>query len=165
MKELSNKKSKRFFTWLFASIVVYYRCYIYRTLTAEKIYGEKEETFFVCVDLENTFDQVPIVVVKWTMRKLGVYEWLIRAVTAMYRNSNSLIRVNNTVGDHFDVKLGIRQGSVLSPLLFVVVLEALKRGYRTTLPWELLYANDSAIMIESLEELDTCYATWKHCME
>ena len=83
----------------------------------------------------------------------------------MYRNSNSLIRVNNTVGDHFDVKVGIRQGSVLSPLLFVVVLEALKRGYRTTLPWELLYANDSAIMIESLEELDTCYATWKHCME
>ena len=126
---------------------------------------KKKKLFFACVDLENTFDQVPIVVVRWTMRKLGVYEWLIRAVTTMYRKSNSLIRVNNTVGDQFDVKVGVHQVSVLSPLLFVVVLEALKRECRSTLPWELLYANDSAIMIESLEELDTCYATWKHCME
>ena len=36
--------------------------------------------------------------------------------------SNSMIRVNNTVGDKFDVKVGVHQGSVLSPLLFLIVL-------------------------------------------
>ena len=58
------------------------------------------------------------------------------------RNSNSVIRVNNTVGDKFDVKVGVHKGPVLSPLLFVIVLEALLRECRSTLHWEMLYAND-----------------------
>ena len=46
------------------------------------------------------------------MRKLGVDEWSIRAVMKMYRNSKSVIRVNNTLGDKFNVKVGVHQGSV-----------------------------------------------------
>ena len=66
------------------------------------------------------------------MRKLGVNEWLIRAAMAMYRNSNSVIRVKNTVRYKFDVQVGVHQGSVLNPLLFVFVLEALSRECRST---------------------------------
>ena len=79
------------------------------------------------MDLEKAFDQVPREVVKTAMRKLGVNEWLIRIVMTMYKNNNSVIRANNTVGDKFDVKVGVHQGSALSSLLFVVVLEPLLR--------------------------------------
>jgi len=34
------------------------------------------------------------------------------------------------------------QASVLSPLLFVSVIEAISREFRVALPWELLYADD-----------------------
>ena len=42
----------------------------------------------------------------------------------------------------FSVRVGVHQGSVLSPLLFIIVLEALSREFREGLPMELLYADD-----------------------
>ena len=33
----------------------------------------------------------------------------------------------------------MQQGSALSPLRFVIVIEALYREFRVALPWELLY--------------------------
>ena len=117
------------------------------------------------MDPEKAFDQVPREMVKWAMRKLDVDEWLIWAVMTIYRNNSSVIRVNNTVGDKFHVKVGVYQGSSLICLLFVIVLEALWRESRSTLPWEMFYADDLVIIAESLLELDTWYAAWKHCLE
>ena len=51
------------------------------------------------------------------------------------------------------MKGGVHQGSVLSPLLFNIVLEALSREFREGLPWELLYADDLALMAETKEKL------------
>ena len=61
--------------------------------------------------------------------------------------------------------LYIHQGSVLSPLLFIIVLEALSREFRTGCPWELLYADDLMISAESMEELLVKVQTWKTEME
>ena len=58
-----------------------------------------------------------------------------------------------------------RQGSVLSPLLLVVVMEALTQDVREGLPWELLYADDLVLMAESIEELKGKVLRWKECME
>ena len=44
--------------------------------------------------------------------------------------------------EEFGVGVGVHQGSVLSPLLFILVLEALSHEFRTGVPWELLYADD-----------------------
>ena len=62
-------------------------------------------------------------------------------------------------------RIGKRNRHVLSPFLFVTVLEALSREWRRALPWEVLHADDLVIIAESLEELDTRYAAWKKCME
>ena len=45
----------------------------------------------------------------------------------IYRNSDSVIRINSTVADKFDLIVGVHQGFVLSPLLFIIVLETLLR--------------------------------------
>ena len=44
-------------------------------------------------------------------------------------------------------------GSALSPLLFVIVMEALSRAFRVALPWELLYADDLVVIAETEEDL------------
>ena len=59
----------------------------------------------------------------------------------MYEDATSMVKLNNRESRGFDVKVGVHQGSVLSPLLFIIVLEALSREFRG-LPLELLYADD-----------------------
>ena len=50
------------------------------------------ELWWAFVDLEKAFDRVPRKVVEWAMRKLGVEEWLVRAVMAMYKHARTRIR-------------------------------------------------------------------------
>ena len=64
------------------------------------------------------------------MRKLGVEEWIVRLVQAMYNNARSRVRVGSEYNEEFEVGVGVHQGSVLSPLLFIIVLEALSRDFR-----------------------------------
>ena len=45
----------------------------------------------------------------------------------------------------FKVTGDIHECSALSPLLFVIVMEAISREFRVVLPWELLYSDDSAV--------------------
>ena len=83
----------------------------------------------------------------------------------MYVNARSQVSVNGSFSDPFDVKVGVHQGSVLSPLLFIIVLEALSREFRTSSPWELLYADYLVIIATSLEELLQKLELWKNEME
>ena len=81
-----------------------------------------------------------------------------RLVQGMYANARSRVRVGEGYSEEFEVKVGVHQGSVLSPLLFIIVLEALSREFRSGVPWEDLYA-------ESLEECVRRLLTWKEAIE
>ena len=105
------------------------------------------------VDLEKAFDRVPRDVIWWAMHKLGVDEWLVRLVQSMYKDVRSRVRGGDGYSEEFGVGVGFHQSSVLSPLLFIIVLEALSREFRTGCPWELQYADDLMISAESMEEL------------
>ena len=82
----------------------------------------------------------------------------------MYKDVRSRVRVGDGYSEEFGVGVGVHQGSVLSPL-FIIVLEALSREFRTGCPWELLYADDLMISAESMEELLVKVQTWKTEME
>jgi len=49
----------------------------------------------------------------------------------------------------------------LSPLLFVIVMEALSREFRVALPWELLYAYDLVVIAETEDDLIKRLNEWK----
>ena len=54
---------------------------------------------------------------------------------------------------------------MLSPLLFIIVVEALSRESRTGCPWELLHADDLVIVAESLGDLKVRLKNWKDGLE
>ena len=131
----------------------------------EKYRAAKKPLYFAFVDLEKAFDRVPREVLWWALRSLGVEEWAVRVIQGMYANARSRVRVNGQLSEDFDVTVGVHQGSVLSPLLFILVLEALSCGFHTDKPWELLYADDLVIIASSEQELVDRLREWKKRME
>ena len=65
----------------------------------------------------------------------------------MYANAQSHVHVGEGFSKEFEVKVGVHQGSVLSPLLFIIMLEALSREFLAGVPWEDLYADDLVIIV------------------
>ena len=51
------------------------------------------------------------------IEKVGLEEWIMRVVKAMYENAKSAVNINGTIGDPLPVKVYVHQDSVLSPLL------------------------------------------------
>ena len=47
----------------------------------------------------------------------------------------------------------MHQGSVLSPLLFIIVVKAFSHEFRVGCPWEIPYADDLVILAETCEGL------------
>ena len=131
----------------------------------EKYIAANKPLYFAFVDLEKAFDRVPRKVLWWVLRSLGVEEWAVRVIQGMYTDVKSRVRVNGQYSKEFGVGVGVHQGSVLSPLLFILVLEALSRQFRTGVPWELLYADDLVVMADSLEECIARLKAWKEGME
>jgi len=96
-----------------------------------------------------------------TVFKLGVEEWLVSAVMSMYAGAKTVVRTVYGNSKGFEIKVGMHQGSALSPLLFVIVMEAISREFRVALPWELVYADDLAVIAETEEELIKRLNEWK----
>jgi len=67
----------------------------------------------------------------------------------MYSNTKSRVRINGLLSDKFTVDVSVHQSSVLSPLFFILVLDALSCEFRTGVPWELLYTDDLAVDVEN----------------
>ena len=121
--------------------------------------------YLAFIDLEKAFDRVPQKVIWWSMRKLKIDEWLVRIIQSMYKEMRSKVRVGDEYSNSFDVRVGVHQGSVLSPLLFVIVLEAISMELRTGCPLELLYADDLMVSAQSMDELLVKLRTWSSKME
>ena len=131
----------------------------------EQFLAKHKELWMAFVDLEKAFDRVPREVLWWALRKKGIDEWLVTAIQAMYKDATTSVKFKNSESTAFDVKVGVHQGSVLSPLLFIMVLDALSTEFRVGLPWELLYADDLALIAESRAELLEKIKSWKEGME
>ena len=131
----------------------------------ENYLAANKRLYMAFLDLEKAFDRVPRKVIWWVLRKLRVEEWIVRLVQGMYANARSPVRVGEGYSEEFEVKVGIHLGSVLRPLLFIIVLEALSREFRSGVPWEDLYADDLVIIAESFKECVRRLLTWKEAME
>ena len=129
----------------------------------EKYFQKNKKLYFTFIDLEKAFDQVPRDVIWWAMRKLVIVKWIVSVV--MYENVRSRVKINGSFSEEFEVKVSVHQGSVLSPLLLIMVLETLSQEFRTGCPWELLYADDLVLIAESMEELIEKFNTWKEGIE
>ena len=131
----------------------------------ERYLSKSKELWMAFVDLEKAFDRVPREVLWWSLRQSKMEEWIVRVIMSMYENVTTAVIVKDRASEEFEVKVGVHQGSVLSPLLFTIVLDALSQNFRGGLPWELLYADDLVLVAESEESLLEKIRKWKTGLE
>ncbi|VDP05765.1 unnamed protein product [Heligmosomoides polygyrus] len=60
----------------------------------------------------------------------------------------------------FPIPVGVQQGSALSHLLFVVVMDVIARDLQKPVPWTLLYADDVMLACEDKGELEREMQAW-----
>ena len=138
--------------------------FVLRRISEE--YRKKERQLYaVFVDLEKAYDRVPRRVVEWALRVEGVPEYLVMAVMATYSEARTAVVVDGELGEPFEVGVGVHQGSVLSPLLFVTVMRAVTTRLGEDSMRELLYADDIVLLGDCLDEVKRKYVAWKKTLE
>ena len=122
------------------------------------------------VDLEKAFDtpeKNSTAILRW----MGAPESEVKTVEAMYENTKARVVVGSGMSNEFQVNIGLRQGSALSPLLFILVMELISRKIGTTDALrKIMYADDLVIVAEHREELQVALGEWnemfkKHCLK
>ena len=74
-------------------------------------------------DLASAFDTVEYPVLLSHLKSAGVTGKAWRLIKQWYTNPMSSVRVCGTVSSQFHIQRGVRQGSVLSPVLFLLVMD------------------------------------------
>ena len=138
----------------------------------EKKWEFNEKAYFAFLDLEKAFDRVP-------RRKLfeilaldvyGVPQRLQRAIRGMYSMPISAVRSEIGVGEWFEVHTGVRQGSVLSPLLFILLMDQVLKMTSSKLEQNgnddaFAYADDAGLLAGSIASLQNMIDDWCGALE
>ena len=72
----------------------------------------------------------------------------------IYDNSTAVVRCAVGVTEGFEVKVGLHQGSALSPCLFEMVMDRMTDDIREEDPWTMMFADDIVICSESKERVE-----------
>jgi hypothetical protein len=90
---------------------------------SEKTIETGREVHLCFIDLEKAFDRIKREDVWKSLRNRGIDEKTIKQIESLYETSKSYVRTRNETSSTFETGIGLRQGCVLSPLLFSIVLD------------------------------------------
>ncbi|WP_143558637.1 RNA-directed DNA polymerase, partial [Solemya velum gill symbiont] len=129
-------------------------------------------TFTAFIDFRKAYDRIDRGILFRKLGQYGVTGKLLAAIKSIYQDVKSCVRINGLKTDWFDINCGLKQGCLLSPLLFnlyindlITKLNCLCVGIDLVgeKVCALLYADDLVLMAETATDLqlllDTLY-TW-----
>ena len=93
---------------------------------AQKFLNKKGQRLYVAfVDLRKAFDSVHHDKLLEAMQQDGFQGKVFASIKSMYYSLLSCVRANSEYSDFFDCPVGVRQGCVLSPTIFSLVINQL----------------------------------------
>jgi len=130
----------------------------------EKRYGGKDsKVYLFFVDLKAAFDKVDRNRLREKLRRIRVKEELVRGVEKIYEETVVTVRTGKRLTRSFKTTKRVRQGCVMSPLLFNIYIAELEerlenRGIRgggmdNKRVWNLAYADDIVLLAKNREAL------------
>ena len=92
----------------------------------QKILNENGRLFCAFIDLKRAFDSVYLNGLWFKLHKIGTNAKMIRIIKDMYNKVKSCVRGCYSYSDFFDCAVGLKQGEVISPMLFSLFIEDLE---------------------------------------
>ena len=87
---------------------------------------------YLCLfDIEKAFYSIEIPILLQHLFKLGINGKLWRLIKKWYTNSSCCVRIRSQLSQPFSINRGVKQGSILSPTLFLTVMDRLLKEMRT----------------------------------
>ena len=67
--------------------------------------------------------------------------------------------------EYFEVKVGLHQGSALSTLLLIIIMDALAEEARTKPPWAMLFSDELVLVSQTVEKVEEDMERWTAVIE
>ena len=107
-----------------------------------------ESTFCAFIDFRKAFDWVHRDLLLYKLHtKFDIHGRLFNTLSNIYSSSNSQLRVNNYLTESFNVASGVRQGDIVSPVLFSMFLNDLATGIKGLDCGVKINGNDLSILL------------------
>ena len=119
----------------------------------------------VFVDLKKAYDRVSRDLIWWCLRKKGVPEGYVTIIKDMYNDCETLVSTRAGDTEYQHVRVGLHQGSALSPLLFILIMDVLQAEIGKEPPWVMLFADDLVICEHSRAEVGLQLQRWRETFE
>jgi hypothetical protein len=141
-----------------------------------KYVGEKRKLYCAFVDFRKAFDSVYRNGLWEKLYNLGLRGKVWSVLRNMYKVVKSCVRVNNVYSKSFECDVGLRQGEILSPILFSLFIEDLENSLQENVCdgiiienitlFLLLFADDAVLLSETPDGLQRSLDTLaQYCKE
>jgi hypothetical protein len=140
--------------------------FVLKTIIDKYIMSSVRKYLFVCfVDLKSAFDTIWRRAMIYKLLKIGIGGLFLNAIKDMYEKVYLRIKTDNGLTESFEAQIGVKQGCVLSPILFNLFLYDLPNIFTNNCdPVDLydtsinclLFADDMVLLSKSADGLQTC---------
>jgi hypothetical protein len=114
----------------------------------ERYREQKKDLDMIFIDLEKAYGKVPRNVMWWALEKHKVPTKYITLIKDMYKDLvTTCVRTCGGDTSDFSIKIGLHQGSTLSPYLFSLVMDEVTRNIQGGIPRCMLFADDVVVAI------------------
>ena len=99
---------------------------IFSTLEVLSTYSNKNEKMHMCFyDLQKAFDSIQYPILLKRLFEAGVDGRVWRLLRSWYRSPRCRVKINGSLSSAITLERGVLQGSVLSPILFLLIMDPL----------------------------------------
>ena len=118
-----------------------------RLIERLKVSENNLHVFFI--DLEKTYDRVPSDMLWWALNKKVVSFKYVSIIRDMYEGIVMNVRTYGGLTNEFLITIGVHQESILSHLIFVIVMDEIMKSLHKKIPQCMLFANDIVLIYET----------------
>jgi hypothetical protein len=137
-------------------------------MICEKSWEFNSATYLAFIDLEKAFDRIPRSIL-WNIlrrREYSVPKKLITAIKGTYFNSLCKVKTQTGNSEWLEINTGVKQGSVLSPILFITFMDYCGKAMRRRENGEIFgYADDLALVADAREVLREMIDAWNDVLK